>query len=74
MTSSDAAPIYTLQNFLKWEGWCATGGQAKHVIQSGEVRVNGQVETRRGRKLQAGDVVEFMENEATVQVPTDDSP
>jgi ribosome-associated protein len=48
-----------LDQFLKLTGIVGTGGQAKALIQSGEVRVNGQVETRRGRKLTAGDVVQF---------------
>ncbi len=43
--------------FLKLAGVVGTGGHAKVVIQSGEVTVNGEVETRRGRMLQAGDVV-----------------
>ena len=37
-----------------------TGGEAKVLIQTGEVTVNGEVETRRGRKLQEGDVVEVL--------------
>lgn len=48
-----------LDQFLKLSGIVGTGGQAKPLIQGGEVRVNGQVETRRGRKLKAGDVVQF---------------
>jgi ribosome-associated protein len=43
--------------FLKLAGVTATGGHAKIVVQSGDVTVNGEVETRRGRTLQAGDVV-----------------
>jgi ribosome-associated protein len=35
-----------------------SGGEAKVVIQGGEVRVNGEVETRRARRLKEGDVVE----------------
>ena len=46
-----------LDSFLKWQGLVATGGHAKQLIQSGQVRVNGQVETRRKRKLTPGDVV-----------------
>lgn len=36
-----------------------SGGEAKVLIQAGEVLVNGEVETRRGRKLLPGDVVEI---------------
>ncbi len=44
---------------LKAAGLAQSGVEAKLVIQDGQVRVNGQVETRRGKKLVAGDVVEF---------------
>ncbi len=47
-----------LDQFLKFVGAFGTGGQAKHAIQSGEVRLNGEVETRRGHGLSPGDRVE----------------
>lgn len=47
----------TLDAFLKWAGIAATGGQAKSIIAAGEVRVNGEPELRRGRKLYPGDRV-----------------
>lgn len=46
-----------LDQFLKWVGAVQTGGEAKLMIQEGEVRVNGAIETRRGRKLVSGDRV-----------------
>ncbi|HTL88445.1 MAG TPA: RNA-binding S4 domain-containing protein [Leptolyngbya sp.] len=46
-----------LDQFLKFQGVVQTGGQAKMLIQSGEVHVNGKIETRRGRKLVKGDRV-----------------
>jgi len=42
------------------------GAEAKEVVQNGEVFVNGEVDTRRGRKLVPGDVVEY--NGETVQI------
>ncbi|NDG03507.1 MAG: RNA-binding S4 domain-containing protein, partial [Synechococcaceae bacterium WBB_34_004] len=48
-----------LDQFLKFQGLVGTGGEAKLLIQGGKVRVNGQIESRRGRKLQAGDRVEL---------------
>jgi ribosome-associated protein len=48
----------TLGQALKIANLVGTGGEAKVLIQSGEVRVNGEVETRRGRELRPGDVVE----------------
>lgn len=47
----------TLNQFLKLVGIADTGGQAKMMIQAGEVLVNGQVDTRRGRQLVTGDRV-----------------
>ncbi|MEX0701255.1 MAG: RNA-binding S4 domain-containing protein [Planctomycetales bacterium] len=52
-------PAIRLDQFLKRATLVASGGEAKVLIQAGEVRVNGEVETRRGRKLAPGDVVEF---------------
>ncbi|WP_039716303.1 RNA-binding S4 domain-containing protein [Scytonema millei] len=50
-----------LDQFLKLIGIAATGGQAKLIIQGGEVLVNGILETRRGRKLRSGDTVTVAE-------------
>ena len=44
---------------LKAAGLVESGVDAKFVIQDGLVKVNGQTETQRGKKLVAGDVVEF---------------
>jgi ribosome-associated protein len=46
-----------LDQFLKFVGVTSTGGQAKLMILDGYVKVNGIVETRRGRKLVPGDQV-----------------
>jgi ribosome-associated protein len=46
-----------LDQFLKFSGITSTGGQAKLMIIDGEVKVNGIVETRRGRKLVDDDQV-----------------
>jgi ribosome-associated protein len=43
---------------LKAANLVGSGGEAKVLIQAGEVTVNGEVETRRGRRLREGDVVE----------------
>ena len=52
-----------LEQFLKYEGLSSTGGEAKNVIMDGLVRVNGIIETARGKKLRSGDIVEFMNNQ-----------
>jgi ribosome-associated protein len=46
-----------LDQFLKYQGLVGTGGEAKLRIQRGDVRVNGAIETRRGRQLSLGDAV-----------------
>ncbi|MBA2375442.1 MAG: RNA-binding S4 domain-containing protein [Actinomycetota bacterium] len=48
----------TLGQTLKASGVAGTGGEAKVLVQFGEVTVNGEVETRRGRKLESGDIIE----------------
>jgi ribosome-associated protein len=54
-----------LDQFLKLAQVVQSGGEAKVLIQSGQVQVNGVVETRRGRKLRPGDVV-FVRGEELV--------
>ena len=48
-----------LGQLLKLVGFCDSGVDAKFVIQDGLVKVNGEVETQRGKKLYNGDIVEF---------------
>jgi len=56
-----------LDQFLKLKGIAETGGQAKVMIQEGEVKLNGTVETRRRKKLALGDVIEVHGETWTVQ-------
>ena len=55
-----------LQDLLKLASVTATGGEAKLRIQDGEVLVNGQVCTMRGKKIRPGDVVGLDGDELTV--------
>lgn len=48
-----------LYKILKFEGLVSTGGEAKLLIGDGQVTVNGEIETRRRRKMLSGDVIEF---------------
>ena len=48
-----------LDALLKFAGLCETGGEAKELIQGGQVKVNGEVCTMRGKKCRAGDTVEL---------------
>lgn len=50
-----------LDSFLKWAGAVSQGSEAKAYILNGEVKVNGEVELRRGKKIYPGDKVEFGE-------------
>lgn len=59
----------TLDALLKATGWASSGGAAKITIAAGEVQVNGEVETRRGRKLRAGDEVTLGGQRVRLQAP-----
>jgi len=48
-----------LFKILKFEGLVNSGGEAKALVSEGKVMVNGVVETRKSRKIMAGDVIEF---------------
>lgn len=64
MTENPAQPrvqMIRLDDFLKCQGWVGTGGEAKIRIQTGEVFVNGELETRRRRQLHVGDQVQLGE-------------
>ena len=55
-----------LQDLLKLANLVGTGGEAKIVIQNGDVSVNGEVCTMRGKKIRPGDTVAFDGKELTV--------
>ncbi|MEL6502697.1 MAG: RNA-binding S4 domain-containing protein [Cyanobacteria bacterium J06629_2] len=57
MNDSTVQAYIKLDQFLKWQGIAQTGGEAKIIIKQGLVMVNGESETRRGRKLVTGDRV-----------------
>lgn len=57
----------TLQQALKKHNLVQSGGHAKIVIQDGEVFVDGEVETRRGRKLYGGERVRYGNKEIIVE-------
>jgi len=49
-----------LYKILKFEGVVSSGGEAKTIIDHGQVMVNGEVETRRRKKILSGDIIEYM--------------
>ncbi|GIV02773.1 MAG: hypothetical protein KatS3mg015_1603 [Fimbriimonadales bacterium] len=61
----------TLSQLLKWAGLVGTGAEAKSLIEAGAIRVNGEVERRRGRKLREGDTVQYGEHVLRVRRQSD---
>ena len=57
-----------LYKILKFEGMVGTGGEAKMVISEGLVLVNGKVETRKRKKIVAGDTIEFDQEKIRIQL------
>ncbi len=57
-----------LYKILKFEGLVSSGGEAKKAIDDGLVRVNGQVETRRRKKIVSADVIEFENDKFIIQL------
>ena len=55
-----------LQDLLKFANLVSTGGEAKIIIQEGEVKVNGEICTMRGKKIRPGDIVELDGQQLTV--------
>ena len=67
VTSEITTEFIKLESLLKFEGVAETGGDAKLMIQYGEVKVNGEVCTMRGKKIRPGDVVTLPGVEITVK-------
>ncbi|MBQ3284733.1 MAG: RNA-binding S4 domain-containing protein [Ruminococcus sp.] len=57
-----------LDNLMKFSGLCDTGGRAKYLIQNGEVKLNGEICTMRGKKIRPGDKVEYQGRTVEVAV------
>ena len=57
-----------LSRLLKLAGATESGGEAKQIIQDAVVSVNGEIETRKGRKLRAGDRVAFGSETFVIEV------
>ena len=57
-----------LYKILKFENLAASGGEAKYLIADGLVRVNGEVETRKRKKIYPGDTIELADIRLTIQM------
>ena len=55
-----------LYKILKFEGLAESGGFAKQIIADGLVSVNGEVETRKRKKIRAGDQIDFIDHQIEV--------
>lgn len=67
ITIEENEEFIRLDNLVKFGGMVETGGQAKFLIQSGEILLNGEVCTQRGKKVYPGDSVQFGEFEIKVE-------
>ncbi|MBQ0725166.1 MAG: RNA-binding S4 domain-containing protein [Cycloclasticus sp.] len=57
-----------LYKILKFDSMVASGGEAKTVIAEGLVQVNGQVETRKRKKIVTGDIIEFASEQIRIRL------
>ena len=57
-----------LYKILKYENLVTSGGEAKYVISQGQVVVNGEVETRKRKKIFSGDVILFKDEKIRIKV------
>jgi len=67
-TKQDNAKYIELNVFIKLQGLAATGGQAKILIRSGAIFLNGTSETRNKKKVYNGDIVEYEGKKYIVKV------
>ena len=68
MTQVIRTEFIRLDSLLKLSSLAATGGEAKILIQNGDVSVNGEVCTMRGKKIRGGDTVVLHGKTVTVEV------
>ena len=61
-----------LDNLMKFSGLCNSGGTAKFLIQNGEVKLNGEICTMRGKKIRPGDKIEYQNR--MIEVTADATP
>lgn len=57
-----------LYKLLKFEGIVSSGGEAKSIIADGRVLVNGQIETRKRKKIVSGDLIEFEKEKIRIRL------
>lgn len=62
----DGEDYIALKDLIKLLGWVNTGGHAMSLIDNHEIKVNGEVETQRRKKIRKGDIVTSGDNQAQV--------
>jgi ribosome-associated protein len=70
LSVDDRDRAINLTQLLKRAGWVGTGGEAKTLIAEGRIRVNGEIETRKRRKMTVGDHVAIDDGPSLVLVET----
>jgi ribosome-associated protein len=65
-TLKEGEEYIELKNLIKLLGWVDTGGEAKIRIDNQEIKLNGEIETQRRKKIRRGDIVMFANNQAAV--------
>jgi ribosome-associated protein len=66
-TLKEGEEYIELKNLIKLLGWVDTGGEAKIRIDNQEIKLNGEIETQRRKKIRSGDIVMFGSNQAHVK-------
>jgi ribosome-associated protein len=64
----DGSEFIELKNLLKVMSLVETGGEAKAAIEDGAVKVDGEVETRKGRKIRSGMTVTYKDQSVVIKV------
>ena len=67
ITIRDGEDFIKLGQAMKKAGIVSSGVEAKIYINDGEVKVNGEIETRRGRKLRKGDKIDFQDETVVIE-------
>ncbi|MDE6004982.1 MAG: RNA-binding S4 domain-containing protein [Oscillospiraceae bacterium] len=77
MAKQEIVRIHTefikLDSLLKFAGLCDTGGFAKELVQQGQVKVNGEVCTMRGKKIRSGDIISVDKYTIRIESETSES-
>ena len=58
----------SLYKILKFEGVVSSGAEAKIAVANGQLLVNDKIETRKRRKIKAGDVIEFLDEQFSIRL------